>query len=99
MTTITPTARYGTAAARPGSGCTPGWNTAAPGLDHDGALPVIEGTLIRLPVDHLPGDRDPKPVWLWSSATCALPHRTWTGCWQAFLRRFDLEHTFLLQPS
>ena len=21
---------------------------------------------------------------------------TWTGCWQAFLRRFDLEHTFRL---
>ena len=36
-------------------------------LDHDGELPVIEGTLIRLQVDHLPGDRDPKPVWLWSS--------------------------------
>jgi hypothetical protein len=34
-------------------------------------LPVIEGTLIRLHVDHLPGDRDPKPVWLWCSATGA----------------------------
>jgi hypothetical protein len=32
-------------------------------LDHDGPLPVIEGTLIRLTVDHLPGDRDPRPVW------------------------------------
>ena len=42
-------------------------------LDHDGDLPVIEGTLIRLQVDHLPGDRDPKPVWLWSSATGAAP--------------------------
>src|ERR671923_94629 len=31
-------------------------------LDHDGPLPVIEGTLIRLQVEHLPGDRDPKPV-------------------------------------
>ena len=27
-------------------------------LDDDGPLPVIEGTLIRLQVDHLPGDRD-----------------------------------------
>ena len=25
-------------------------------LDHHGPLPVIEGTLIRLAVDHLPGD-------------------------------------------
>jgi hypothetical protein len=40
-------------------------------LDHHGELPIIEGTLIRLKVDHLPGDRDPKPVWLWSSRTGA----------------------------
>ncbi len=42
-------------------------------LDHDGPLPVIEGTLIRLQVDHLPGDRDPKPVWLWCSRAGAPP--------------------------
>lgn len=41
------------------------------------------------------GVRDPKPVWLWSSRTGM------TGAdvdlrWQAFLRRFDLEHTFRL---
>ena len=64
-------------------------------LDHDGALPVIEGTLIRLQVDHLPGDRDPKPIWLWCSATGALPAEV-DRLWQAFLRRFDLEHTFRL---
>jgi hypothetical protein len=59
-------------------------------LDHDGDLPVIEGTLIRLQVDHLPGDRDPKPLWLWWSRTgaaCADADR----CWQSFLRCFDLE--------
>ncbi|MEQ4721177.1 hypothetical protein [Nonomuraea sp. B19D2] len=32
-------------------------------------MPIIEGTLIRLTVEHLPGDAHPKPVWLWSSAT------------------------------
>ena len=64
-------------------------------LDHDGPLPVIEGTLIRLQVDHLPGDRDPKPVWLWFSRTGAAPDDV-DRCWQAFLRRFDLEHTFRL---
>src|SRR5262249_48110379 len=64
-------------------------------LDHDGDLPVIEGTLIRLQVDHLPGNRDPKPVWLWSSATGASPDQV-DQLWQAFLRRFDLEHTFRL---
>ena len=67
-----------------------------PWLDHEGELPIIHGTLIRLKVEHLPGDRDPKPVWLWSSGTGADRAPTWTGCWQAFLRRFDLEHTFRL---
>ena len=62
-------------------------------LDHDGPLPVIEGTLIRLRVDYLPGDRDPKPVWLWWSRTGAAPADV-DRCWQSFLRRFDLEHTF-----
>jgi hypothetical protein len=64
-------------------------------LDHDGDLPVIEGTLIRLQVDHLPGDRDPKPVCLWYSSACAVPEAV-DRAWQAFLRRFDLEHTFRL---
>jgi hypothetical protein len=41
-------------------------------LDHDGRLPLIEGTLIRLQVDHLPGDRDPKPVWFRWWAWCVL---------------------------
>ena len=59
-------------------------------LDHDGPLPVIEGTLIRLQVDHLPGDRAPKPIWLWCSAAGAPPAEV-DRCWQAFLRRFDLE--------
>ncbi|MEV0379558.1 hypothetical protein [Nonomuraea sp. NPDC050643] len=45
--------------------------------DHDGDLPVLPGTLICLQVEHLPGDRDPKPVWPWSSRTGAAPDR-WT---------------------
>ena len=59
------------------------------------AAAVIEGTLIRLQVDHLPGDHDPKPVWMWWSRTGALPHDV-DQCWQSFLRRFDLERTFRL---
>jgi len=31
---------------------------------HPGPLPIIEGTLIRLQVQHLPVDRAPKPLWL-----------------------------------
>ncbi|MFE4967377.1 hypothetical protein ACFRKA_31680, partial [Streptomyces sp. NPDC056660] len=33
-----------------------------PWLDHCGELLPIHGTLIRLKAEHLPGDRDPKPV-------------------------------------
>jgi hypothetical protein len=94
-TTNTETTRYGTAVAT-------GWDRVHPRLtrrtcwiDHAGELPIIEGTLIRLQVEHLPGDRDPKPVWLWSSATGAAPADV--DRWQQpFLRRFDLEHTFRL---
>ncbi len=55
----------------------------------------MEGTLIRLVVDRLPGDRHPKPVWLWASAT-GLDGAAVDRLWQAYLRRFDIEHTFRL---
>src|SRR5205085_1430850 len=61
--------------------------------DHEGGLPVIEGTLIRLQVDHLPGQRTADPVWLWSSRAVAAGDEV-NRAWQAFLRRFDIEHTF-----
>jgi hypothetical protein len=95
VTTSTPTTRYGIALAAAWDRVHPRLTHRAAWLDHDGPLPVIEGTLIRLQVDHLPGDRNPKPVWLWWSGTGALPADV-DRCWQAFLRRFDLEHTFRL---
>lgn len=60
---------------------------------HDDELPMISGTVIRLQVDHLPKGGEPKPVWLWWSETDATPADV-DRCWQAFLRRFDIEHTF-----
>ncbi len=91
--TRTETTRYGTARAS-------GWGrlhqrlTSRAGWeDHDGELPVIEGTLIRLAVDFLPGNRDPDPLWLWSSRAGTTAEEI-NRCWQAFLRRFDIEHTF-----
>jgi hypothetical protein len=96
VTTSTQTTRYGTAVARSWDRLHSRLTHRAAWQDHDGGeLPVIEGTLIRLQVDRLPGDRDPKPVWLWSAATSAAPAEV-DRCWQAFLRRFDLEHTFRL---
>jgi DDE superfamily endonuclease len=95
VTTSTVTSRYGIAVAAAWDRVHPRLTHRSAWLGHDGALPVIEGTLVRLQVDHLPGDRDPKPVWLWSSATGAAPGEV-DRLWQAFLRRFDPEHTFRL---
>ncbi len=87
------TTRYGTVRA-----CA--WNRLHPRLTHraawaddHGPLPTIEGSIIRLIVDHLPGDRNPKPVWLWHSRPHVTPSDV-DRLWRTFLRRFDLEHTF-----
>src|SRR5437763_14117208 len=93
VATSTMTSRYGMAEVAAWDRVHPRLTHRSAWLDHDGGLPVIEGTLIRLQVDHLPGDRDPKPVWLWSSVTGAPPAQV-ERLWQAFLRRLDLEHTF-----
>jgi hypothetical protein len=76
------------------------WNRMHPKLckdaaweGHPGKIPLIEGTLIQLRAGRIPGYRELKPLWLWASAPGAGPCEI-TVLWQAFLRRFDLEHTF-----
>ena len=61
--------------------------------DHPGPLPIVDGTLVHLGVEHLPGDRDPKPLWRWSSHPDAAAVDV-NRLWRVFLRRFDLAHTF-----
>jgi hypothetical protein len=59
-----------------------------------GPLPIVRGTLVLVEVERLPrGERrrEPRVLWLW-----------WHGegepdlglLWRAYIRRFDLEHTF-----
>jgi hypothetical protein len=60
---------------------------------HPGRLPIVEGALILVRVDRLPGDRAPKPVWLWHSHPHAADLDV-LRLFHTFLRRFDLEHTF-----
>jgi DDE superfamily endonuclease len=93
VTTITGTARYGTAQAAAWGRMHQRLTSRAGWEQHDGDLPVIEGTLIRLQVDHLPGSRNADPVWLWTTAS-VLDEQAVNRTWQAFLRRFDIEHTF-----
>jgi DDE superfamily endonuclease len=92
--TVSVTSRYGTVQAAAWDRLHQKLASRAGWEDHDGPLPVIEGTLIRLHVTgHLPGYRALEPMWLWSSRPAACPDEV--NCsWQAYLRRFDLEHTF-----
>jgi len=91
--TRTETSRYGTATAAAWARLHQQLARRAAWQDHEGELPVVEGTLVRLQVDHLPGQRDADPVWLWSSRAGTSEEEV-NRTWQAFLRRFDIEHTF-----
>lgn len=91
--TVTDTRLYGKATAQAWDRLHPRLTRRAAWLGHNGELPIISGTVIRLEVDHLPSGGDPKPVWLWWSRTGATAADV-DRCWQAFLRRFDIEHTF-----
>jgi hypothetical protein len=91
--TVADTRPYGKATAQAWDRLHPRPTQRAAWLDHDGPLPVIEGTVIRLTVEHLPPGGVDKPVWLWWSRTGATAADI-DRCWQAFLRRFDIEHTF-----
>lgn len=60
-------------------------------------LPVIEGTVIEVHVERLPDGRSPhRAMWLWHSGPDAPDLDV---CWRAYLRRFDMEHTFKLMKS
>jgi hypothetical protein len=64
--------------------------------------PLVRGTLILVEVSRLPQPtQPPKPLWLWwydcrlapeSAAGAMLPDLD--RVWRAYVRRFDLEHTF-----
>ena len=88
-------ARYGPLEVRAWRRVHPRLDRRSPGWqDHPGPLPVIEGTLIRVAaVRTPPGCRPLEPMWLWSPGPPASPQLV-AVLWQAYLRRFDLEHAF-----
>ncbi|HCT78142.1 MAG TPA: hypothetical protein DGT23_16515 [Micromonosporaceae bacterium] len=58
-------------------------------------MKIIDGTVIRLTVAKLPGNRSggPKVFWLWWSGPVGdIPEPD--RIWRAYLRRFDIEHLF-----
>jgi hypothetical protein len=88
--TVTAATRYGNAEARAWPRLHQRLARQRQWKDHPGQLPVIEGTVIRLAVERLPGDRAPEPLWLRATAAAASAGAL-DRAWQAFLRRFDLE--------
>jgi len=61
--------------------------------DYGGKPPIVRGSIIRIDVEHLPKatSRTKKTLWLfWSGPAQPDLER----CWRAYLRRFDIEHTF-----
>ena len=93
VATTSDTSRYGAARAHAWHRLHPRLTRRAAWKHHHGELPIIDGTIIRLTVDRLPGDRHPKPLWLWHSRPNATAPDV-DRLWRAFLRRFDIEHTF-----
>lgn len=89
---VTNDARYGNIHVTAWSGLHPKLHRRGRWADHD-LPPIVRGTVIRVEVEHLPKPtaRTTKTLWLW-----------WSGpgqpdldiCWRAYLRRFDIEHTF-----
>ena len=95
ITTHTDTRLYGPATVRAWDRLHPRLTRRTAWLAHAGTLPILEGTVIRLEVARLPSGAVPKPVWLWYSRTGQTVSDV-DLLWQAFLRRFDIEHTFRL---
>jgi hypothetical protein len=84
--------RYGTVTVAAWQGLHPKLSRRGRWTEHDQA-PIVAGTIIRVEVEHLPKPtaRAKKTLWLW-----------WAGpdtpdlemCFRAYLRRFDIEHTY-----
>ena len=84
-------ARYGTVRVRAWAGLHPKTQDH-PTRGTRRPRPIVRGTLVLVEVSHLPRPtRQPRKLWLW-----------WAGpgqpdlhlLWRAYVRRFDLEHTF-----
>ncbi len=94
-----PDARLVASDSRYGSVTVTAWHDMHPRLSSRGHWttceqpPIVRGSVIRVDVEHLPRptSRTKKTLWLW-----------WSGdgepdldrCFRAYLRRFDIEHTF-----
>lgn len=94
-----PDAELTTRDTRHGTVCVQAWTGLHPRLVGRGRWadadepPIVRGTVIRVDVEHLPKPtaRTKKTLWLWWSGP---GHCDLDLCWRAYLRRFDIEHTY-----
>jgi hypothetical protein len=83
--------RYGTVRVTAWRGLHPQLGRRGHWTDHP-QPPIVRGTILRVDVQHLPKptSRVKKTLWLW----VAGPDSDIETCWRAYLRRFDIEHTY-----
>ena len=83
--------RYGTVQVTAWHGLHPRLGRRGHWAEHE-EPPIVKGTVIRVQVQHLPKptSRTKKTLWLW----VAGPEPDLDTAWRAYLRRFDIEHTF-----
>jgi hypothetical protein len=91
LTTSNP--RYGTVKVQAWHGLHPKIRNRSGHWTGQGPPPIVRGTVIRVEVEHLPKPtgRAVKTLWLWWSGPTAPDLDV---CWRAYLRRFDIEHTY-----
>jgi len=84
--------RYGQVIVEAWAALHPKLERRAAWAEHQGPVPIVEGSVIRIRAARLPGDRDPDPIWLFTTGPLTLD--LLNTYWRTYLRRFDLEHTF-----
>ena len=58
-------------------------------------VPIVRGTVLRVAVSRLPGQRrQPQVLWLWWAGPGPLDAALLDWLWRAYTRRFDLEHPY-----
>lgn len=86
-------AQYGTVRVRSWAGLHPKLQDRT-GQGTKGPTPIVRMTLVRVEVERLPRPtREPQVLWLWWHAPADHPLDL-DFLWRAYVRRFDVEHTF-----
>jgi hypothetical protein len=88
--------QYGTVRVRAWTGLHPKTHGMHAQRDARGRRPIVRGTLLLVEVSRLPQQtREPQALWLWwhtPDDADSVPNLD--RAWRAYVRRFDVEHTF-----